>query len=82
MLYRKDTSVFKRISLLIAAALMAAMMMVATAAPAFADPNCRGQVGDNNQNCTKDGPGKSENSSGNAINSNPNVEVKFKDRPQ
>ncbi len=30
----------KRISLLIAVALMAVMMMAATAAPAFADPDC------------------------------------------
>ena len=72
----------KRIGLLLVAALMAAMMMVATAAPAFADPDCRGQVRDNNKNCTVDGPGKSEDSGGNAINKNPNVEVKFKDREQ
>ena len=42
-------SVIKRISLLITAALMAAMMMVATAAPAFAvspsERNCENQEG-------------------------------------
>jgi len=36
MQYRKDTSVIKRISLLIAAALMAVMMMAASAPMAFA----------------------------------------------
>jgi len=53
---RKGYSVIKRIGLLIVAALMASMMMVATAAPAFADPlpsNCdkeRGTV-----ICTQEG---------------------------
>ena len=37
---RKGYSVIKRIGLLLVAALMAAMMMVATAAPAFAAPGC------------------------------------------
>ncbi len=60
----------KRISLLVAAALMAAMMMVATAAPAFAisdadaeEQGCnkvRGQV----VCTTKDYPGKSDQASG------------------
>ncbi len=68
---------FKRISLLIAAALMAAIMMVATAAPAFAvttDKQCKG----GNPNCVLTGPGKSETS--NAVNGgNPNITNEFKD---
>jgi hypothetical protein len=46
---RKGYSVIKRISLLITAALVAAMMMVATAAPAFADPACSPES--KNPNC-------------------------------
>jgi len=74
---RKGYSVIKRISLLIAAALMAAMMMVATAAPAFAvttDTQCK----NGNKNCELKGPGKSETS--NAVNGgNPNITNEFKD---
>ena len=56
---------------------MAAMMMVATAAPAFAvttDTQCK----NGNKNCTLEGPGKSETS--NAVNGgNPNITNTFKD---
>ena len=72
----------KRMMMMVALAAFLVAALSVSALSAFADPNCRGQVGDNNQNCTKDGPGKSEDSGGNAINSNPNVEVKFKDRAQ
>jgi hypothetical protein len=72
---RKGNSVIKRISLLMVAALMAAMMMVATAAPAFAvtvDKQCKG----GNPNCELQGPGNSEN--GPAANGgNPNIEKNF-----
>ena len=54
---------------------MAAMMMVATAAPAFAvttDKQCKG----GNPNCELKGPGNSENS--NAVNGgNPNIVDEF-----
>jgi len=69
----------KRISLLIAA-LMLALTMSFGAAGAFADPDCS-QV-PNNKNCVVDGPGKSENSQGQAKEKNPNVETTFKGRPQ
>jgi len=56
---------------------MAAMMMVATAAPAFAvttDTQCK----NGNNNCTLKGPGKSATS--NAVNGgNPNITNTFKD---
>src|SRR5215217_9476304 len=72
---RKGYSVIKRIGLLMVAALMAAMMMVATAAPAFAvttDKQCKG----GNPNCVLTGPGKSETS--NAVNGgNPNIAKEF-----
>ena len=74
----------KRISLLIAA-LMLALTMSFGAGAAFADPNC-GQVGDNNKNCQTVvvGPGESENSQGNAQDKNKNIkeETTFKGRPQ
>ena len=55
----------KRISSLIAAALLvASMAMAGLAAPVFADPDCS-QV-PNNKNCVVTGPGNSENSQGNA----------------
>ncbi len=72
----------KRISLLIAAALLVATMaMAGLAAPVFADPNCD-KVGDNNKNCVVTGPGESENSSGKAQDKNPNVDKTFKGREQ
>jgi hypothetical protein len=65
---RKGNSVIKRISLLMVAALMAAMMMVATAAPAFAAVKCPDgsdatNVKGDKQCETVDpgGPGKSDN---------------------
>jgi hypothetical protein len=73
--------VIKRIGLLMVAALVAAMMLVATSAPAFADPNCN-KVGGNNKNCVTDLPGKAEDSGGQAINKNPNKTTTFKGRPQ
>jgi hypothetical protein len=72
---RKGNSVIKRISLLIAVALMAAMMMVATAAPAFAvtvDKQCKG----GNPNCEYNGPGNSENTSATG-GGNPNISKDF-----
>jgi hypothetical protein len=71
----------KRITLLIAALMVALTMSFGGAGAAFADPDC-GQVGDNNKNCKKDGPGGSENSNGNAADHNPNFKTTFKDRPQ
>ena len=71
----------KRISLLIAALMLALTMSFGGAGAAFADPDCDA-VGDNNKNCVKDGPGKSENSRGKASEKNPNVETTFKGRPQ
>jgi hypothetical protein len=71
----------KRISLLIAALMMALTMSFGGATAAFADPSCD-HVGDNNKNCVKDGPGKSENSGGKAADNNPNFKTTFKDRPQ
>jgi hypothetical protein len=74
--------VIKRISLLVAAALLVATMaMAGLAAPAFADPDCS-KVGGNNKNCVKKGPGKSADSGGQAVNKNPNVKTTFKGRPQ
>ncbi len=75
----------KRISLLVTAALLVATMaMAGLAGPAFADPDCT-QV-PNNKNCetTVDGPGGSEDSNGQAVNKNPNVEreTTFKGRQQ
>ena len=70
----------KRISLLIAALMLALTMSFGGATAAFADPDCD-QV-PNNKNCVKDGPGKSENSRGKASEKNPNVETTFKGRPQ
>ncbi len=70
----------KRIGLLLVAALMAVMMMTATAAPAFADPDCD-QV-PNNKNCVVEGPGGSEDSQGQAKEKNPNVKTTFKGREQ
>jgi hypothetical protein len=77
--------VIKRISLLITAALMMAMMMVATAAPAFADPDCT-QV-PNNKNCqttTTLPSGNEPNTGSNACAHNPNcdTDTTFKGRPQ
>ena len=75
----------KRIGLLLVVALLAAMVLTATAAVAFADPNCQ-KVGGNNQNCKTvvDLPGKAESSGGQAINKNPNktVTTTFHGRPQ
>ena len=50
----------RRISLLLATALLAVTMMVATAAPAFADPDCTGPPGDRPGACkiTDKGQGK------------------------
>jgi hypothetical protein len=71
----------KRISLLMVAALMLALTMsFGGAGAAFADPDCN-QV-PNNNNCVKDGPGKSEGSNGQATEKNPNVKTTFKGRPQ
>ena len=73
----------KRISLLIAALMLALTMSFGGVA--FADPDCD-QVGDNNKNCvtTVVGPGESENSQGNAQDKNKNIkeETTFKGRPQ
>jgi cell division protein YceG involved in septum cleavage len=76
----------KRISLLIAALMLALTMSFgAVGGVAFADPNC-GQVGGNNKNCQTVvvGPGESENSQGNAQDKNKNIkeETTFKGRPQ
>ena len=65
----------KRIGLLIVVALVAAMMMVATAAPAFAvttDKQCKG----GNPNCELKGPGNSENTSA-TDGGNPNIVDEF-----
>ena len=51
---RKGYSVIKRISLLLAVALMAVMMMAATAAPAFANPPGTTGKGDDPGTFTKD----------------------------
>jgi hypothetical protein len=71
----------RRIALLLTA-LMLALTMVAgpVASGAFADPDCNHV--DSNKNCVKDGPGKSEDSGGNNLDKNPNVETTFKGRPQ
>ena len=76
----------KRISLLIAALMLALTMSFgAVGGVAFADPNC-GQVGGNNKNCVTEvvGPGESENSGGQAQEKNKNIkeETTFKGRPQ
>jgi hypothetical protein len=71
----------KRISLLIAALMLALTMSFGGATAAFADPDC-GTVGDNNKNCVKEGPGKSEDSGGQASEKNPNVKTTFKGREQ
>jgi hypothetical protein len=52
---RKGNSVIKRISLLMVAALMAAMMMVATAAPAFAASGSQRDCEAGGGTYTKDG---------------------------
>jgi hypothetical protein len=70
----------KRIALLITALMLALTMSFGGAGAAFADPDCS-QV-PNNKNCVVDGPGKSENSKGQAKEKNPNVETTFKGRPQ
>jgi hypothetical protein len=70
----------KRITLLIAALMLALTMSFGGAGAAFADPNCD-QV-TNNKNCVVEGPGGSEDSSGKARDKNPNVETTFKGRPQ
>ena len=49
---RKGYSVIKRISLLLVAAIMAAMMLVATAPLASADPNCAEHP--DHPNCTEE----------------------------
>ena len=69
----------KRITLLIAALMMALTMSFGSVA-AFADPDCD-QV-PNNKNCVVDGPGKSEGSQGQAKEKNPNVETTFMGRAQ
>ena len=71
----------KRISLLIAALMLALTMSFGGAGAAFADPSCD-QVGDNNKNCEVRGPGKSAQSQGEAKEKNPNVETTFKGREQ
>jgi hypothetical protein len=78
--------VIKRISLLLAAAmLVATMAMAGLAAPVFADPDCS-KVEGNNKNCetTVVGPSESENSQGAAAEKNKNIKTErtFKDRPQ
>jgi hypothetical protein len=75
----------KRISLLIAALMLALTMSFGGAGTAFADPDCD-QVEDNNKNCvtTVEGPGGSEDSQGQAQEKNKNIEEEttFKGRPQ
>jgi hypothetical protein len=75
----------KRITLLIAALMLALTMSFGGAGAAFADPDC-GAVGDNNKNCvtTLEGPGGSEDSQGQAQEKNKNIEEEttFKGRPQ
>jgi hypothetical protein len=71
----------KRIALLLTALMLALTMSFGGAGAAFADPDCS-HVGDNNKNCVKDGPGKSENSGGKAADHNPNFKTTFKGRPQ
>jgi hypothetical protein len=66
----------KRITLLIAALMLALTMSLGGAGAALADPDCS-QV-PNNKNCVVDGPGGSENSQGNAAEKNPQFETKFK----
>ena len=82
---RKGNSVIKRIGLLLVAALMAAMMLAATAAPSFADPDCS-KVGDNNKNCrtVTENPGGVVNSPSCEPGRNPNCETNttFHGRPQ
>jgi hypothetical protein len=68
----------KRISVLIAALMLALTMSLGGVA--FADPDC--DKVPNNKNCVVEGPGNSENSQGNAQEKNPNVEKSFKGRPQ
>ena len=68
----------KRIGLLMVAALMAAMMMVATAVPAFADTQnyCENHPEDTNK-CPEvivSAPGGSLDSSGRNLEKNPKVE--------
>ena len=70
----------KRISLLIAALMLALTMSFGGAGAAFADPDCT-QV-PNNKNCVVDLPGKSEDSGGQALEKNPNKETSFKGREQ
>jgi hypothetical protein len=74
----------KRITLLIAALMLALTMSFGGAGAAFADPNCD-QV-TNNKNCvtTVEGPGGSEDSQGQAQEKNKNIqtETTFKGRPQ
>jgi hypothetical protein len=68
----------KRITVLVAALMLALTMAVGTGA-AFADPDCT-QV-PNNKNCVVEGPGNSENTKA-AQGGNPNIEESFKGRPQ
>ncbi len=63
----------KRIGLLMMTALIAAMMMVATAAPAFAGPENKCEKDPNFKQCEKFGPGESENTA--AFGKNPNTGV-------
>jgi hypothetical protein len=71
----------KRISLLLTALMLALTLSFGGAGAAFADPSCN-QVGDNNKNCVKQGPGKSADSGGQASEKNPNVKTTFKGREQ
>ena len=69
----------KRIALLLTALMLALTMSFGGAGAALADPDCN-QVPNNN--CVKDGPGKSERSNGQAVEKNPNVKTTFKGREQ
>ena len=64
----------KRITLLIAALMMALTMALGAAGAAFADPNCEDPKHADHPNCvtTVNGPGGSENSKGKAAEKNPN----------
>ena len=75
----------KRISLLIAALMLALTMSFgAVGGVAFADPDCSGKTSNKNCQTVVVGPGESENSQGNAQDKNKNIkeETTFKGRPQ
>jgi hypothetical protein len=68
--------VVKRIWLLIVAALMAAMMTVATAAPAFAAPDCGDPQHADHPNCTEETlpSGNEPQGQGDPCGNNPNCD--------